>query len=180
MNNATFQSLITSATAFGTGNEIDLLTTGNFIGITAQSGNWHIAVSRRTTEENDAFSFDLDQPIVSGQSYNLDFFARAVTLFAAGNGEVEVGISSSSNSFGSLVFSGVPSTVAWTHFNHVFVSPSDAQYLTVRTGPDTANTWNHVDNFTLTAVPEPDAFALFFLGMISIAVARSYQSCTSC
>jgi hypothetical protein len=171
LSNAQFNSTVADATAFGEASEIDLIN-GNPYGLLPQSGNWKLAIHRSSTGNNDTFTFNLSAPIVAGQTYTLDFYAQAVTVFDAGNGAVQVGVSSSATSFGSLVFSGVPSTAAWTHFSQDFVSPVNGSCLSVQTDPNAAPTWNHIDNFSLTPVPEPAALTLLAVGFAATVATR--------
>ena len=172
MDNALFNTTVASATAFGGAQEIDLITAGSPYGLAPESGNWKLAIHRSSSGENDAFSFTLGSAIVAGQNYILDFYAQRVITFDAGNGAIQIGVSSSPTSFGTLVFSGVADSDAWTHFNQAFQSPVNGQYLTVQTDPNAAPTWNHLDNFSLTEVPEPAALSLFAAGVAATLARR--------
>jgi hypothetical protein len=176
MQNALFTSTVAAATAFGTADEIDLIT-GSPFGLPPVSGNWKVAIHRSSSGNNDAFSLDLSAPVVAGQSYVLDFFAQRVTTFDAGVGAVQVGISGDATAFGTLLFSGVADTTSWTHFTFAFLAPVNGQFLTVQIDPDAAPTWAHLDNFSLTAVPEPTALALLMVGLGCAAVRRRGGVC---
>jgi len=166
MANSTFNSIVGSATAFGTAEEIDLIA-GNPYGSVPQNGNWKLALHTRSAAEYDAFSFSLSQPVLSGQTYVLDFYAQAVLNFTPTIGAVEVGLSNSPTSFGTTIFSGTPLSSAngWTHFSTIFLAPSNAQFLTVQTGSNFP-TWDHIDNFSLAVlVPEPSAGMLLLIAV---------------
>jgi hypothetical protein len=82
-----------------------------------------------------------------------------------GLGPVEIGLSNSASSFGTLIFSGTPTSAAeWTQFDYGFVAPVDALFLTVRNATE-PETYAFVDNFSLAvAVPAPGAILLGTLG----------------
>ena len=155
MRNTTFNATIFDATAFGSSQEIDLVT-GTRFGIAPQSGNWKLGLHQNTSFPTnvDAFSFDLSGSIVSGRAYALQFFAAGLASRGFSPlGPVEIGLSSSATSFGTQIFSGTPtSTTSWTQFDHAFVAPVNAMFLTVRSGT-LANGYAFVDNFTLILEP---------------------------
>ncbi len=164
MSNASFNSLVDNATAFGTGEEIDLMTTDSPYGPPPQSGLWKAAIHKSGYPyygNDDAFSFTLSSRTVAGQQYALSFYAQIVaTVDNPGNGDVQVGLSGSSTAFGALVFAGTPATNGWSHLTATFAAPVNGLYLTVQIDPGANPTWAHIDNFSLTAVPEPGTFAL--------------------
>jgi PEP-CTERM motif len=172
MNNSQFNTTVANATAFGTAGEIDLIT-GNPYGLPPQNGNWKLAIARQTTGLYDAFSFNLSSSIVAGQVYSLDFYAQTVTDFQPGGGAVLVGVSGSATSFGTQIFSGVAGTSAWTHFTQTFMAPVNGLYLTIESDPNGVPTWTHIDNFSLTPVPEPGTLTLGALALAG-AVRRSW------
>lgn len=165
MSNATFNAIVADATAFGTSEEIDLITALDF-GIAPQSGNWKLGLHQRTKAPTqvDAFSFDLSSSVVSGNTYNLQFYAAG--LYNVPFGPVEIGLSDNATSFGTLIFSGTPtSSSAWTQFNHVFVAPFNVSFLTVRNAVQ-HDMYAFVDNFSL--VPEPATLLLLGLGAVMV------------
>ena len=166
LSNAMFSLFVADATAFGTAGEIDLAT-GSSWGIAAQSGNWKLGLHRQPTMFGgayDAFSLDLSSPVGSGQTYALQFFAAGLEYEELG--PVEIGLSSSASDFGTLIFSGTPTSItAWTQFDHTFVAPADASFLTVRVSPE-FDMYALVDNFSLSApVPAPGAILLGVVGV---------------
>lgn len=164
MTNAQFNTTVANATAFGDAEEIDLiLGTGGF-GLAPIDGDWKLAIHRQTTGLTDAFSFDLMDSIVAGTTYRLEFWAHAVTAFDPGTEPIQVGISTSASSFGTLVFTtGQLSVGSWTQYIADFAAPIDADFLTVQNSPGTA-TWAHIDAFSLTVVPSPSALLVLALG----------------
>ena len=165
MNNATFNATVADATAFGTSQEIDLIT-GLDYGIAPQSGRWKLALHQNTGAATnvDAFSFHLYSPLVSGNSYNLQFFAAGKA--SSPLGPVEIGLAFNATTFGTLIFSGTPAgTTEWTQFDYTFIAPSNASFLTVRNAT-VEDMYVFVDNFTL--VPEPVTIVLFGLGGLGL------------
>src|SRR4051794_38380890 len=61
LDNATFNAHVYHCTAFGTAQEIDLIT-GHPYGLPPQSGSWKLALHREYNGPNDAFSFNLSAP----------------------------------------------------------------------------------------------------------------------
>src|SRR5215208_2980775 len=106
LSNANFNAIVADATAFGTGDEIDLVT-GTDFGIAPESGDWKLGLHTSSLSGFfDAFSFDLSSAIVAGTSYDLELFAALHPDRPTGT--VEIGVSSSATAFGTLVFSATP------------------------------------------------------------------------
>lgn len=109
--------------------------------------------------KQDAFSFDLTTSINSGSSYELEWYMQTMTFFGSSNGEIQIGISTTANTFGTQVFSGT-STLGGSFelINGSFVAPHNASYLTVRSVADvlTTGAWIGVDGFKLSAPIECD------------------------
>lgn len=169
MTNATFNATVNDATAFGSAQEIDLMF-GAPYGLVPVHGDFKLGIHKQSGGPVDAFSFDLTGGIVAGSSYDLDFWAHAATDFDPGTEPIEIGISSSSVSFGTLVYtSGALATGSWTNFTNTFIAPVNASYVTVRNSSGT-ETWAHIDDFSLTLVPSPTTLAP--LGAMALLAAR--------
>ncbi len=166
MTNAIFNTKVANATAFGTSEEIDLVT-GSGYGIAPQSGDWKLGLHQAATTNVDAFSLDLSSPVISGNTYALQFFAAGLaTTTTYPFGSVEIGLSSSATNFGTLIFSGAPTSIeVWTQFDHGFVAPVNASFLTVRNATET-DMYAFVDNFSL--IPEPATVALLGFGSLTL------------
>lgn len=176
MSNTTFNAVVPNATAFGSGQEIDLITFGGF-GLAPASGNWKMAIHccDSVGGGSDAFALHLSAPITTGQSYVLDFFASAEQTFDPGLGPVEIGISSSATSFGTLFFqtSNSLSTTSWDHVTQTLVAPVSGSFLTVRLA-QSIDTWAHIDNFSLNAVPEPGSLIILAVGALVLVRHRGH------
>ena len=175
MSNATFNATIADATAFGPDEQIDLMDTTPTYGLAPQSGDWKLGIGSDGTINSgvfDAFSFDLSVGVMAGKTYSLSFYAHAVTeSFSPAIVDVEVGLSTSATDFGTLVFAGSASSVAWTQLGGNFVAPINASYLTVR-DPNSGDGWNHIDNFSLTVIPTPAALPAGLIALGALATRR--------
>lgn len=165
MGNSTFTTAVADATAFGTSEEIDLVT-GAVWGIAPQSGEWKLGLHQKYSNPTnvDAFSLDLSAAVVSGKYYALQFFAVGHTDDPLG--PVEIGLSDSATSFGTLIFSGTPAgTTEWTQFDYTFSAPVNASFLTVRNAT-VYDMYVFVDNFSLVeTIPAPSALLLSCAGI---------------
>ena len=178
LSNANFTAKMANATGFGTAGEIDIYTGGLacFGPLPAQSGQTKIAIHNQGAAQNalaDAFSFDLSSQVIAGNMYDLKFWAHTVLQFDPDIGPVQVGLSNSANSFGTLVFtSGLPSTQAWAQFSTSIVAPISASFLTVRNQAG-FDVWNHVDNFSLVQqAPLPGTLYLCLMGLGAVLSRR--------
>ncbi|MBS1705768.1 MAG: PEP-CTERM sorting domain-containing protein [Armatimonadetes bacterium] len=166
-SNSEFEALVPAVYAFGTSSEVDLMDWADTYGPKPSSGNWKIALHAKvSTPDVDAISFDLKTPIVGGKDYNVSFDAAYITAYDPNGGPIQVGVSNNAHSFGTLVFTGVPTLGTWTTLAGTFQAPSDGYYLTVRNDPGVPGSWVHLDNFHLSVVPEPATLAILSLGAL--------------
>jgi hypothetical protein len=187
LTNAQFTALVANVTAFGSndfGNgvfgELDLYTTDSTYTTAPQSGSWKVSLHSAGYMMDDAFSFSLASPVMSGASYQLSFWVSGLpNLPNAFNYPIQVaiGLSNDPGAFGTLLYtSSAPNgNGEWHLFNHGFVAPSTASYVTVRNVSGFAS----VDNFTLTPVPEPETWALLLagLGLVGWRLQRRPRQC---
>ena len=173
MDNAEFNNIVNDVTGFAVNGPggFDIMTFGGGFGLDPVEGDWHLALEKGAGLGTDQFSFDLTINIVGGTEYDLSFWAAENTTFSDGTESLQIGISSSATDFGTLVYdAGNPPNDTWTYFATTFTAPADAAYLTVRLTDffDPNGTWVHIDDFRLSVVPVPGAFALLGVaGLVS-------------
>ncbi len=150
--NATVTAGMSDIVAFGGADEIDVMNDGTSCGYASApaSGVSKISIHRTavTGGVTDAFSFGLSSSIVAGTAYTIEFYAESNLDFDPDVGVVEVGISASDASFGTLAFVAASGTGGWTHVVGGFVAPVGGDYLTVRVA-DGYEAWIHLDAFSV-------------------------------
>lgn len=172
LNNAAFTAGMNNATAFGGAQEIDVVT-GTSLGIAPQSGSWKVGVHDQTgTLPFDSFSLDLSSSTIVGTVYTLSFWLAGQGGSALG--PLEIGLSSSASSFGSLITSASAASASdWTMLSTTFTASSAASFLTFA---PTADSYVFIDNISLTGepgtVPTPATLALFGLGLAGLGWSR--------
>jgi hypothetical protein len=163
LTNANFNSLMSSITAFGASEELDIMDHANIYGLPPVDGNYKVALHLRTDGLADAFSFGLSSSIVAGRTYTLSFWAQTVLDFDPGREPLHIGISNSATDFGTLLYTTGPNTPnAWQYHETTFVAGVSGNHLTVSNGPGPNSTWIHVDDFRL--VPAPGSAGVLALG----------------
>lgn len=165
MNNTMFNTAMERVTAYGQSNEIDVMDPSAIYGLPPVDGTYKLGLHRRSNGAGtDAFAFDIVGSIVAGTTYNIEFWAQAVTDFSIGLSPVEIGISASPLEFGTLAFTSGPLIAGdWRRYSGNFVAPVNGAYLTVSVF-DGEETWAHVDHFTLTVIPAPAACVVLVVG----------------
>jgi hypothetical protein len=117
-------------------------------GLPPQSGRVKLAIHKQVSGISDEFSFALTSPVVAGQVYEVSCYADALPCCDPNIGAVELGLSNSPTSFGTLVTSNSPNIGVWTRLVHTFVAPVTATHLSVRAGGP-VHSWVQVDHFVL-------------------------------
>jgi|GEM_PF-2650858 len=173
MNNADFTASMANTTAFGSGNEVDIISSENSeFGLPAIEGDWSIALhSNIFTDADDAISMGLIPTARAGELFRVELSAQMATEFDPGPGSLEIGISSTANSFGALVHSfNLTSSDTWESLSADFFSTTGFQYLTLRSNRNGGDgVWIHVDAVSLTSIniPAPTTLALLSLAALS-------------
>ncbi len=155
--NATLNTVLANATAFGLANEIDVMT-GVCFGAPAVSGVTKIALNRSIgfPFNGDELSLNLSSPVIAGATYALALSVLRETTFGASTGFIDVGISSAPNITGAPIFAASPTADnVWESFSFTFVAPVSGAYLTLSAGVNLG--WSHVDDVQLVQVSGPVA-----------------------
>lgn len=151
MTNATFNSLMANATAYGGGNELDIFNGTCAFG-TAQHGNWMVGVAS-PGGVTDAFTMMLNAPLVAGTTYTIQFYDKADPAYLPGV-PISIGLSTTPGSIGVNIYNGpIPTANVWSARTFSFVAPNNGQHISVSTTAVTR--WTHVDNFTFLGCSVP-------------------------
>lgn len=166
LENEAFNLIMENVVAFGSNSEMDIHndTCGYADAI---SNKWFVSLSQRPSGEIDQLSLRMDMPLTAGSSYRLTYFDWAET---SGLNNIplplEIGLSTDSMIFGTLIHTSIPVEYEWTQQSVEFMATVAAQYLTVRMAGDFGlKGWTFVDGFELsplTAVEE--------IGEVAVAV----------
>ncbi len=156
LTNASLNTVLSNATAFGLAEEIDVMTGGSCYGAPAVSGVTKIALARKQFAPftADELSLHLSSPVIAGATYSLSLSVLRETSFGGTSGFVDVGVSSAPNITGASVFAASPAlSNVWESFSVTFVAPVSGGYLTLSAGLNPG--WSHVDNVQLVLVSGP-------------------------
>lgn len=179
LTNADFSALVLDTTAYGTSGELDLYTAGSGYEPNPQSGSWEVRLHGNGGDQSDAFSLWLSSPVVAGASYTLRFYVAAdLGMNPLAPLSVKVGLSNDALAFGTLLYtsSGVFGTDgAWNRYDHSFVAPHAAAYLTVQNVSVSAV----VDNFALAPVPEPGSYTMLLVGLAALGAVACRRTRTA-
>lgn len=170
-SNASFNANMSAVYSYGSPG-VDILDATSTYGLAPIDGNWKISPFSDTGGvQQEEVAMQLTGPLTVATVYSLSFFAHCDNQFTSGFGPVEIGVSTTNSSFGTLVYtSGLLSNSTWSLFSTTFAAPVAGSYLTVRAKPG-SDTWAHIDGFKLVVVPEPTSMAVLGLG-IAVLVRR--------
>jgi hypothetical protein len=176
--NVDFNALFANGTAFGTSEELDLVTANDF-GIAPKNGKWKVGLHQKSSVPGsfDGFSLELASNVVTGTLYHLHFFAAGHPDFPLAG--LQIGLSNNPSDFGTILFSGLPTSAsAWSQFEYFdFTALMDAAFLTVRNDPAYFDGYVFVDDLSLvTTVPEPSTLLLIGSALIGFWVLRGRRN----
>ncbi|MCA8948387.1 MAG: hypothetical protein KDE27_02725 [Planctomycetes bacterium] len=153
-SNSAFNAFYANVHSFGTSGGIDIMA-GACYGIAPHSGATKLALAWNNVAsgDKDAMALDLSAPLSPGAVYQLSFQAEELP-FGPGQQPFEIGLSTASNTFGTLVYSANTPPTAWSQHSIVLTAPFAATHLTVRC-PQGQDVWIAFDSFVLTAGSTP-------------------------
>jgi len=155
MTNLVFTSTVAFCRGFGGANEIDLIYDSDN-GPPPLVGNTKLRLHRQANGTYDAFSTTLLSPVVASGSYRLQM--DVVSRYAYTETNLQVGISSSASSFGTLLQSVPVVAGSWTSIDVVLSAPVGGGYLTFRPDPDVVDGLVSVTNVSLA--PAVDTYSV--------------------
>jgi hypothetical protein len=146
LNNPTFTSTVAFCTGFGVAQEIDLIYDADN-GPVPLVGNTKLRLHRQASGGYDAFSTTLLSPVVASSSYRLQLDVLSRYTYTETN--LQVGISNSSSSFGTLLQSVPTGSGTWTSIDVIVPAPVGGGYLTFRPDPDVVDGLVSITNVSL-------------------------------
>lgn len=142
LSNAVFNGYYTDVRAFGGGNETDIIMDGCYV-TDIPDGVRSISIAHDPVDE---VSIPIDAPLTPGETYTLSFWALGETTFRP-LGPLQIGESTSSTAFGTVIYTVTPSEMTWSNYTFTFVASAASTHITVRNEPTGDVYWNHVDHF---------------------------------
>ncbi len=154
--NAGFNALITGVTAFGTFNEPDLHTFNCFVN--PIEGDWCAGIgSDSSSGRTDAISMALTSPLVVGRDYTLTFQSHDnPESFAPGEGDLIVGVSTQSTSFGTQIGTVDPTDGTWQLHTLTFTATEASTRITFEALTGLGITWVQIDDVQLSSTCDDD------------------------
>ncbi|MEO5675846.1 MAG: carbohydrate binding domain-containing protein [Chitinophagales bacterium] len=150
LSNTTFDSKMSDCFAYGTGNEIDIMSSCLPYCPGAQSGTYYVAVANTTGSTPDGFTMKLSAPLVAGLSYTMSFWDHGDNSMTYQPTPVQIGVSATNNATGIIVYTGpTPSYGQWKQRTFTFIAPNNGLYISVCA---TTMRWTEVDNFEITII----------------------------
>lgn len=141
LSNAAFNGMMSNATAYGAGNETDIMIVGCYVP-SIPDGNRCIALAAPVSDE---IALALDAPLVAGQSYTFTFYVYADVQFRA-RGDAQIGASTNGTSFGTLIYTAATVANTWVQYSVTFIAPNNTTHITMRNIPGDIH-WNRLDAF---------------------------------
>lgn len=150
LDNPVFNGMMEHAFAFGPNDELDIQTSGCGYA-EPPSNDWFVSLSKRPTGDYDAFSLELSEGLVAGNTYEISYWEVAVDTFGNENIPLYFGLSIEADDFGEEIYSSMPPIDIWAHRSFSFIAPNSGSFLTVKI-EDTGNirAWNFVDGFEIS------------------------------
>lgn len=156
--NATFNANMANTVGFGVASQLDIIQSSCNFGA-AQQGSWFVAMAVDISNtQNDAFSMRLGAPLTTGAPYSITWYDRGWSPYATN--VLEVGLSTTNNTFGSLLYTTpLPTINSWVQRTVNFNAPNAGQFVTARVVVGSYG-WTHVDNFAFGVVLPVQALSI--------------------
>jgi hypothetical protein len=149
VSNAVYDGYISNSAGFGVYEALDIIVNGCFVN-NIPDGSYAVTVANNPTNniEGEAVSLEIDAPLTIGNQYQISFQATAVQYASVIQGDLLIGVSTASNSFGDLVDTAVTVENVWNSYSFTFTATSPATHITVMPIPGISS-WNCVDDFSI-------------------------------
>jgi len=146
ITNAQFDSLMVNVRGIGATETIDIYydTDCPFYGA-AQSGHYFVSVENNSNDstQSTAISLKLADTLQAGNNYSFCFYDKSIAL---GYDSIQIGVSNTDSTFGTLIYTTPSVDTVWTERNVNFTSPLTGKYITVKYG-GVSGGGAFVDNF---------------------------------
>ena len=156
--NEDFNELMPGVTAFGAGNQCDILIEGCDMPAPTH-GTFAIGLATKASGDVDAVSMEIETPLIAGNMYELTFDGFGNISHTDNEGLVYLGLSEINSDPASVPIGEylmVPDT--WATFSQVFEAPNNSEYLTITLEVTGAGFWLQFDNFSLSTVLSTETF----------------------
>ncbi len=151
LTNNQFNESMENVYAFGTSPQVDIQTNNCFVD--PQNGSWCIGLSTEDVLGYDAVTIELSSQLSIGNSYELKFWTFGNTHFTPLLDSIKIGLTTTSDSFGTMIFSDITSENIWEEQTVQFVANSNFGFISVQIKDDfNSLSWYQIDNFTITNI----------------------------
>lgn len=146
LSNPEFNFFMSNCTAFGLGDEVDIqnISCGY---ATPYSGNWFLSLATSNIGNPDAISITLSSSLIAGNNYQFSYFEQANTQDVSTLDSIQIGLSTSPNSFGNIIYSSFPIVGNWSLRIVNFTAPNNGNYITIKNNGNNKG-WNFIDSFS--------------------------------
>ena len=135
MTNLGFDSLMSDVKGIGLTQTLDIFKDTDCPGFgVANDGHHYVSVENNSVDstQSTAISLKLADSLQAGMSYHFSFYDRAI--LGIGTGPIQVGVSNTDSTFGTLIYVSPLIDTIWTKRTVSFNSPGPARYVTVKYG----------------------------------------------
>lgn len=149
VSNAVYNGSVSNSTGFGVYEAIDIVIDGCYVS-NIPDGNFAVTLANNPSNnlEGEAISLALDAPLTVGNQYEITFQATAIQYASVIQGDLLIGVSTTSNTFGDLVDTAMTVENSWNTYNFTFTATSAASHITVMPVPGVSS-WNCIDAFSI-------------------------------